>query len=209
MEVFAEDVLISRASAKGQVTKPEKYTLARNVGRDALLARSPPPSTAVVPIDPALIGMKSGASTVVSELIDRSEPGRYKSRLSVDQDDLFYYDHPISHVSGIIGAEGLRQATLVAACIEHPELSPDETFVRRFQAKFSGFLEPDLDLDIDITLGAPRTGESGTVVPAHAVLSQFGSELVDAECEIEFGSPRSDASAVSGVPTSQTTTALE
>jgi hypothetical protein len=210
MEVFAEDVLISRASAQGQVTKPEKYKLARDVGRDALLARNPPRSTAaVVPIDPALIGMKPGSSTVVGDLIEGSEPGRYTSRLSVDQDDLFYYDHPISHVSGIIGAEGLRQATLVAACTEHPELSPDETFVRRFQGTFSGFLEPDLDLDLDIMLGAPRAGESGTVVPAHAVLSQFGSELVAADCEIEFGSARGDALAVSGVPTIQTTTALE
>jgi hypothetical protein len=192
-EVFADDLLIGRASASGQVTTGEKYALARKVGRDSLLQRNPSPAAGtVVSIDPELIGMRPGTSTLIEEIAAEPQPGRYRSRLSVDQGDLFYYDHPIGHVPGVVGAEGLRQAVLVAACSEHPDLSPVETFVRRFEGKFSGFLEPDFDLDIGVDLGGPRPGRCGTVVPAQAVLSQFGTELLHAECEIEFGSARTD-----------------
>jgi hypothetical protein len=192
MEVFAEDLLIGRASANGQVTTGEKYALARQVNREAMLKRNPSPPTPAGLIDPGLIGLRPGASTLIEEVAAQPEPGHYSSRLTVDQHDLFYYDHPISHVPGIVGAEGLRQAVLAAACAEHSELSPTETFVRRFEGKFTGFLEPDFDLDIAVALGAPTAGHCGTVIPARAVLSQVGAELLHADCEIEFGSGRTE-----------------
>jgi hypothetical protein len=139
-----------------------------------------------MPVDPALVGMKPGSSTIVGELTEASEPRRFGGVVRVDDQDLFYYDHPVSHVPGIVSCEALRQASLLAACRLHRELSPNETIVRHFDGKFSGYAEPDIDLDIGIELADPIRGELGTIVPADATLTQFGDNLVTAHFDIEF-----------------------
>jgi hypothetical protein len=188
MMVFAEDVLIARATAKGKVATAEKYKIARVTGREALLARNPPPATPITPIDPGLVGMRPGSSTLIGELTAGSEPGRFGGMVRVDADDLFYYDHPVSHVPGVVTCEALRQAAVVAACRSHPGLSPNETMVHKFDAKFAGYSEPDIDIDIVVTLGEASDGELGTMVPVEGVVTQLGKPIVSAHFELEFAS---------------------
>ena len=186
MAIFFEDVLIARATAAGMIAQPEKYKAARSMGRSAVLARNPPPSPSVVPIDPALVGMRSGSSTAIGDLIAGPQPGHFSAPGRPDPEDLFYHDHPMDHVPGILSCEALRQASVVAACIALPELSPDETIVRRFEASLLGFIEPDIGLEVDVVLGQAGAGKHGTTVPVEGVLTQFGTRVVTARLELEF-----------------------
>jgi hypothetical protein len=190
IDIFAEHKLIARAAVTGQITSPDKYKVVRQSGRDALLARDPPAPAPVTPVDPELVGMRPGSSTVVGDLSPGSTVGAFTARICIDPDDVFYYDHPISHVPGLVSCEGLRQAALLAICRTYPPLSPHETLVRKLEAKFDGYGEPDIDLDVELALGAAGPSALGTTIPVDAVLAQLDRRLVTARFELEVASTR-------------------
>jgi hypothetical protein len=76
---------------------------------------------------------------------------------------------------------------VVAACKRHPGLSPLETLVWQFTGRFSSFGEPDIDIDIDLTVDEARITDGRATVSIEGVVSQAGNKPLAGRMEVELG----------------------
>jgi hypothetical protein len=186
LDVYEGDRLIARMTAAGSVAAPEKYKIARSMTRDALVAKGWDTPDPLPLVAPELVGRDAGAGTLVSALTVNGDPRAFKGQMFVDSDDLFFFDHPIDHVPGIVSIEAIRQAAVLAACALHPELRPEDALVRAFAGEFSGFGEADLPLAVEVTVGEAVVTGDQTVLPMTAAITQVGESVVTATLSLEF-----------------------
>jgi hypothetical protein len=186
LDVVEGDRVIARMTAAGSVAAPEKYKIARLVTREALMAKGWDTPAPLPLVEPAAVGRDQGAGILVSAMCAGVGPRHFTAQMFVDSTDLFFFDHPIDHVPGIVSCEAIRQAAVLAACQCYPELSPKDVLVRRFQGEFSGFGEADLPLAVDITVGDADVAAGAGVLAISAAVTQVGESVVRAQLELEF-----------------------
>lgn len=186
MDVFEGERHTARMTATGSVAAPEKYKIARMVTREALVAKPWETPEALPCVAPGLVGRDRAASTLVSALTAVDGSRQFRGQMFVDSDDLFFFDHPIDHVPGIVSIEAIRQAAVLAVSELHPQLSPEDVLVRSFSGDFSGFGEADLPLEVDVAVGEPVVEGYCTRIPIKASITQVGGSVVQASLELEY-----------------------
>ncbi|MGW1965468.1 ScbA/BarX family gamma-butyrolactone biosynthesis protein [Streptomyces sp. NPDC001935] len=145
---------------------PEEWTRLRAGQRGALGLPAVPVALRGPHAEPALVGRRARANTVISPP-RAEEDGTHTARLLAETDHPTLYDHWVDHVPGMLELEAFRQLA-VRACVSAGTVRTPSPLPVALAARFRRFAEMDLPLecrtaparpgaDIECTLRQPGT----------------------------------------------------
>ncbi|MFJ5532604.1 ScbA/BarX family gamma-butyrolactone biosynthesis protein [Streptomyces sp. NPDC093261] len=161
---------------------PREWTRLRAGQRGALGLPTVPVALPGPRVDPALVGRRDPANTVISPPRTAGD-GTRTARLIVDTAHPTLYDHWVDHVPGMLELEAFRQLALTAAAAAGTVRTPTALPVA-LAARFRCFAEMDLPLRC-------RTAPTSPGADIECTLHQPGA--LAAEARIRFAAPNPDA----------------
>ncbi len=146
--------------------------------RKPLLVAPPPRPPG---IDPALVGRWDPRNVAIGDVAAGApERGEQRFPVVVDPENAAFFDHSQDHLPGPLIVEVYRQAAIRTAIRAGALRSPDAV-VTGCRAHFTDFAEYEGSTECVAILGAATNAER---ISVELTLSQFGSELAQAEFEL-------------------------
>ncbi|MGW2785985.1 ScbA/BarX family gamma-butyrolactone biosynthesis protein [Streptomyces populi] len=169
---------------------PEDWTSLRTRQRGALGLPAVPVALRGPHVEPALVGRRAQANTVISPP-RTADDGTHTARLLAETTHPTLYDHWVDHVPGMLELEAFRQLALRAAVSAGTVRTPSPLPVA-LAARFRRFAEMDLPLEC-------RAAPEPPGAAVECVLRQSGS--VAAEARIRFADADAGPVRVLAAPT--------
>jgi hypothetical protein len=158
---------------------PEEWAGLRSGQRGALGLPAVPVALRGPHVDPALVGRRARANTVISPP-RTAEDGTHTARLVAETTHPTLYDHWVDHVPGMLELEAFRQLALRAAVSAGTVRTPSPLPVA-LSAHFRRFAEMDLPLECRAAPALPGTGIECTLRQPGALAAEGVIRLADAD----------------------------
>jgi A-factor biosynthesis hotdog domain len=156
---------------------PEDWRRLRTRQRGALGLPEEPVALPGPRVDPALVGRRDPANSVISPPRTAGDGGR-TARLVVDTAHPTLYDHWVDHVPGMLELEACRQLALTAAVAAGTVRTPSALPVG-LTARFRCFAEMDLPLQCRTAPVLPGADVDCTLLQPGAVAAEARIRLAD------------------------------
>ncbi|MFD8733879.1 ScbA/BarX family gamma-butyrolactone biosynthesis protein [Streptomyces sp. NPDC059618] len=156
---------------------PDDWTRLRARQRDALGLPAVPVALRGQRVDPALVGRRAAANTVISPP-RAADDGAHTARLFAETTHPTLYDHWVDHVPGMLELEGFRQLALRAS-VSAGAVRTSSPLPVALAARFRRFAEMDLPLECRTTRAVAGADIQCTLRQPGALAAEARIRLAD------------------------------
>ncbi|MET8096641.1 ScbA/BarX family gamma-butyrolactone biosynthesis protein [Streptomyces sp. NPDC005236] len=179
LAVGAREALLARIDYSWM--PPEDWTNLRAGQRGALGLPAVPVALRGPRVDPALVGRRTPANTVISPP-RAADDGTHTAHLYAETTHPTLYDHWVDHVPGMLELECFRQLALRASVSAGAVRTPSPLPVA-LAARFRRFAEMDLPLECRTTPAVPGADIECTLSQPGALAAEARIRLADADAD--------------------------